>query len=297
MKQKIEGQKFHIPAPFSSEFFMFLQHGVSNDKEVDVYINEKKDFAFLYPPRAIDYVTYESRVKKLNLQTYKKKNEVYEKRFVKLVHLFKDNVASLLEVGAAEGSFLFIIKREFPQMDVSAVEPDASTLASRQEIDGIKTYASIEESGKIGKRFDVICFFHVFEHIMDPVKFLNSIKKLSHQNTLLIIEVPSLFDPLLTLYNCLSYKSFYFQIQHPYVYSHTSLPRFMDYNGFQTQEVINFQRYGIENHLNWLINNAPGGNELYRNIFVETNKRYIEELEQSGKTDTVIWVGKVKNKC
>jgi hypothetical protein len=60
-----------------------------------------------------------------------------------------------------------------------------------------------------------------------------------------------------------------------------------------TKEVINYQRYGIENHLNWFANNAPGGNQLFRNIFSETNKSYISELEDFGKTDTVIWVGKL----
>ena len=68
----------------------------------------------------------------------------------------------------------------------------------------------------------------------------------------------------------------------------------MEYNDFFTKEVINYQRYGLENHLNWIIDNAPGGSKLFREIFCETNKSYIAELESIGKTDTVIWVGKCK---
>jgi hypothetical protein len=67
----------------------------------------------------------------------------------------------------------------------------------------------------------------------------------------------------------------------------------MESNGFVTKEVINYQRYGIENHLNWIANNTPGGSELFRNILNKTNISYLAELEDFGKTDTVIWVGKL----
>lgn len=117
-----------------------------------------------------------------------------------------------------------------------------------------------------------------------------------YSDSLLIIEVPSLFDPLLSLYNCSSYRKFYFQNQHPFVYSKTSIVRLMEHNDFQTKEVINYQRYGLENHLNWIINNSPGGNRLFRKTFCETNKSYIDEIESKGKTDTVIFVGNVKRK-
>ena len=134
--------------------------------------------------------------------------------------------------------------------------------------------------------------FHVLEHIIDPSAYLSTISQsLIKNDSLVIIEVPSLFDPLLSIYECESYKKFYFQSQHPYIYSNTSIVRLMERNGFVTKKVINYQRYGIENHLNWLANNSPGGSELFRNIFNKTNKSYITELEDFGKTDTVIWIG------
>ena len=137
-------------------------------------------------------------------------------------------------------------------------------------------------------------FVHVLEHIIDPSAYLSIIGQLLSKNdSLVIIEVPSLFDPLLSVYGCESYKMFYFQSQHPYIYSNTSIVRLMERNGFVTKEVINYQRYGIENHLNWLVKDSPGGSEIFRNIFSKTNERYLTELEDFGKTDTVIWVGKL----
>ena len=69
----------------------------------------------------------------------------------------------------------------------------------------------------------------------------------------------------------------------------------MEHNGFQTAELINYQRYGLENHLNWLSQGRPGGNDVFQELFSELEVAYIETLERHGKTDTVIWVGKVAN--
>ena len=115
-------------------------------------------------------------------------------------------------------------------------------------------------------------------------------------HSLLIIEVPSLYDPLLSLFNNEAFSKFYFSSQHPYVYSPSSLQRLMEYSGFQTIEVLNFQRYGLENHLNWLSRAKPGGCRQYQRIFGNLDSEYIAALEQHGKTDTVIWIGKKGDK-
>lgn len=286
----ITPEKIH--EPFRSDKYEILQKGISDNPEVDVYINSQKDFAFLYPQPVLDYTDYLPRVKKLNLENYKKKKSVYEDRFNKISPFLKNNISSLLEIGAAAGSFLEIIKRETPDIKLAAVEPDTNTASLREKFVGTESYANLDEICSSNRKYDVICFFHVLEHIVDPSSFFLKLRQLMHSDTLIIIEVPSLFDPLLSLYNCASYKRFYFQTQHPYVYSRPSITRLMKYNNFKAAEIIDFQRYGLENHLNWLINDVPGGNELFRGIFSATGKNYITELENYGKTDSVIWIGK-----
>jgi hypothetical protein len=66
----------------------------------------------------------------------------------------------------------------------------------------------------------------------------------------------------------------------------------LEYNDFQTIELINHQRYGLENHLNWLFQGRPGGNETLQELFKGLEAKYIEILEKYGKTDTAIWIGK-----
>ena len=204
---------------------------------------------------------------------------------------FNEKIKSLLEIGASDGSFLKLVVGEYPSIKCVAVEPDRNVNDQLKKMVNVSCYTKVDEVVKSGRKFDTICFFHVFEHIVKPLEFLDKLKGLMHNETLLIIEVPSLFDPLLTLYHSESYQNFYFQRQHPYIYSSKSLVRLLEYKKFNTLDIIDFQRYGIENHLNWLVNHEPGGSKLYQSIFCKTNLQYINEIELSGQTDSVIWVG------
>jgi len=286
-------KELNIPEPFKMDQVELLQEGIYDDPQINVYINTQKDFAFLYPRPVVDYREYLPRANKFNLEKYKKQRLDYVERYLKIRSSI-NNISNLLEIGAGDGSFLRIMKENCPTVDLSSVEPDISTLSQREEIENLKNYESLEGVCKYNNKYDAICLFHVLEHIVDPSAYLSRISQsLIKNDSLVIIEVPSLFDPLLNIYRCESYKKFYFQSQHPYIYSNTSIVRFVESNGFVTKEVINYQRYGIENHLNWFTNKCPGGNELYRNVFNKINKSYVTELEDFGKTDTVIWVGKL----
>ena len=286
-------KELNLPEPFNTDQVELFQEGIYDNPQLDVYINTQRDFAFLYPRPVVDYKGYLPRVKKLNLVKYKKQGSFYVRRYLK-IKSFISNISNLLEIGTGDGSYLRVIKENHPAVDLSVVEIDISTLSQREEIENLKNYESIEEICKDNNKYDAICLHHILEHIIDPSAYLSIIGQLLIKNhSLVIVEVPSLFDPLLSVYECESYKKFYFQSQHPYIYSNTSIVRFMESNGFVTKDVINYQRYGIENHLNWIVNNTPGGSEPFRNIFNKTNESYLAELEDLGKTDTVIWVGKL----
>ena len=99
-----------------------------------------------------------------------------------------------------------------------------------------------------GGSFDLVCLFHVLEHIIEPAPFLESCTALLVSGGRIIIEVPSLEDPLLSLYHVDAYQNFFFQTQHPYSYSAASLGRLLDAHGLAVDESIAHQRYGLENH-------------------------------------------------
>jgi hypothetical protein len=282
----------NVPEPFRHDEFLLLQKGIFNDQNITVFINSQNDFACLHPRPVTDYKNYMPRYKQLKIT--KDQTALSLKRYKKVAHVFRQDINSLVEIGAAEGYFLAAVKKELPHIALAAVEPNKNAAELlRTHVAPENHFENIDLVCSLGKKYDVVCFFHVFEHIIHPGKFLEKIRTFIHSKSVIIIEIPSLFDPLLSLYGCKSYYQFYFQSQHPYVYSPPSLSRLMEFYGFETKEVIDYQRYGIENHLNWLINESPGESESLKGIFTQTNEKYIMDLENNGKTDTVFWIGHV----
>lgn len=282
-----------LPPPFDNDIFSLYQEGIWDDNKINVYINNTKDFAYLNPQPIKDYTHYTPRVEQLKLADYKSKNDVFQRRFDKIAQILNNGYNSLVEIGAGNGEFLKLVRQMKPHLRLTSIEPDERSLENRLKISDIENYNDIYSRELDKSKFDIICFFHVFEHILEPASFINRIKNLMHNDSIIIVEVPSLFDPLITIYNCQKYKEFYFQSQHAIVYSHNSLKRIFEYNGFKTLSLINYQRYGLENHLGWLIHGRPGGDPVSKKILKQTNKQYIYEIETSGKTDSVIYVGKL----
>lgn len=291
-KIKIDLEKFikKLPAPLNKEQYYLLKKGIWDNPNTSVYINKKKDFTFLFPQERIDYSKYTPRKLKIGLNKYKRSLVDNEniRRYQKIRKYF-DSSENYLEIGSGEGKFLKLLYKKV-KIKLSSLEKDEKSNFKYKKLKWLTSYKSFEE---IRKKFDIICFFHVFEHIYEPDIFLKELKKITHRGSKIIIEVPSLSDPILNIYKIEEFKDFFFQTQHPFTYSEKSLVRVLEKN-FIIEETIPFQRYGIDNHLSWLINKKPGGNESLSFLFESTNQSYIKELEKSRNTDANIIV--LKNK-
>ena len=283
---------FRLPTPLDRDTYHCVRTGISDDPEISVWINSDGTFAFLDPYPSVDYATYLPRLQSLGLQAYKKTSGVLERRLFKIYPVLSA-VDSILEIGAADAAFLTLVHEQFPVLDCHSVEPDQNTRAARDALPWLKQASSLAEATGAGTKADLVAMFHVFEHIEQPADFLASVRQVLAPNGLLLIEVPSLTDPLLSLYASPAYQSFYFQRQHPYVYSASSLERVLAANGFAVERFIPHQRYGMENHLQWLAAARPGGNPQFRDLFADLGEGYRSSLERAGMTDTIIVLAKV----
>lgn len=281
-----------LPAPFDRERYTLLRRGVYDGPE-EVWVNEARDFAFLHPQPRTDYTEYVPRAGKLALTGYKKARPMIRRRFEKIAGQLGEK-GRLLELGAGDGAFLRHLAVERPRWELACVEVDRNTRPERDALPGLVQYAAPEEVVEAGARFDWICAFHVLEHVLEPRGLLDALRACLAPKGRLVLEVPSLQDPLLTLYRVASYEAFYFQRQHPYVYSAASLARLLETHGFAVVERIPHQRYGLENHLQWLTEGRPGGNETFREIFAGSDAAYMSDLERSGRTDAVIAVAEAR---
>ena len=276
-----------LPAPFCDEAFVPLRRGIYNDDQTEVFINRAGDFAVLHPIPETDYSRYQPRAATLGLQAYKKKTGTYERRYEKLATLFPA-AGRVLEIGAGDGGFLALIRERHPHLNLACIEPDATRRPMRDQIAGLIHFDDISQAPP--GRWDLVCSFHVLEHVIEPGPFLSRCASLLAPGGRLVLEVPSLDDPLLRLYKVPAYAHYCFQKQHPYYYAKTSLERLLRSHGFMIDVMIAHQRYGLENHLNWLQCGKPGGNAEYARVFAPIDAGYRQSLEVTGQSDAVIAV-------
>ena len=212
--------------------------------------------------------------------------DVIARRLAKIEDLFP-TAGTALEIGASDGGFLTKLRDLRPKLAMIAVEPDLETNDARAALSLAGNFKSIAEAIGAGVKADVVCLFHVFEHIGDPKSFLDEMRRVLAPGGRIIIEVPSLDDPLLSLYGSPAYQEFYFQRQHPFVYSAASLSKVIAANGLVVEEIRPYQRYGLENHLAWLRHGRPGGDSVIAAALASAEPGYRAALEKNGTTDTV----------
>ena len=281
-----------LPDPLNKDQFRLLRKGISDNSDIDVWVNDDLDFACLVPVPKVDYETYVPRAKKFNLEKYKNNDAYYMERLEK-IKKYVSSSNTILEVGASNGHFLECLQKKYLSKKLYAVEPDASTLEERKKRN-LSSYTDIKDFLDENNKVDMVCMFHVFEHLENPETMLENISDILGADARLIIEVPALSDPLFGLYGIEAFSDFYFQEQHPYIYTSSSLKRVLESNGYKIVEVIPFQRYGLGNHLSWLKNNRPGGDSVIEDVVSEVDYVYRNALEKKGQTDSVIVVAEVR---
>lgn len=281
----------------SSEESSLLHDRVWSSENGRVFRCQNCDVTYIHPMMDVDqerefYKQYNKHVKQRGVSVSGSAAELHEKsqaaareRYAVVEDIFL-STNNVLEVGAATGAFIQQLKGKA----CSIVEPaDDNRQFAQQFAD--KAYGDLSDI-PADEYFDVICMFHVFEHIREPQKFLESCRKHLTPGGMIVIEVPHIEDPLISLYDCHAYKDFYFQPMHPFIHSLASLRSIFLPQGFRERQVIYHQRYGLVNHLNWLAQGKPGGNDAWLTLLGD-NESYKAALEKSAQTDTIYYVAEV----
>ncbi len=98
----------------------------------------------------------------------------------------------ILDVGCATGKFLMYFKDRY-KFDVYGVEPNIRLCNILKE-QNINIYNCTIEDAPLQKNFyDIICMFHVLEHVWDPIFTLKKLNTVLKHGGLLFIELPN-FD-------------------------------------------------------------------------------------------------------
>lgn len=221
-------------------------------------------------------------------QAHAKSNE---KQYRRRLRFFSEHIAKdkrLLEIGCSSGFMILPLKEK--GMQAIGIEPSRSC-ADYLVNKGIPVFSSLEELKKTPlsrRKFDLLLHFFVLEHLRNPIIFLKNCFKLLVSGGVMVFEVPSLSDPLLSIYNIPAFKKFYWSIAHNYYFNKESLEYVLKHVA-KDYEIIPEQRYDLSNHMNWALYGKPGGQGKFSSFFLpELDKAYLKSMRETGHCDTFI---------
>jgi len=196
-----------------------------------------------------------------------------------------------LDVGAGSGGLIEIVRDHLRQHGhvngpsaVGAVEP-CETSYRELLTAGICVKPAV---GDIDGEYQVVTLMHVLEHVPEPIELLSQVYERLTPGGWLLVEVPHARDILLETFDCNAFKDFTFWSEHLLLHTRESLARFLAQAGFADVSITGVQRHGVANHLYWLRNGKPGGQDVWRFLESDTlNREYENLLARYDRTDTL----------
>ncbi|MFT8344008.1 MAG: class I SAM-dependent methyltransferase [Clostridium beijerinckii] len=271
-----------------------------NTDEIKVYNCAKCGVHFLYPYFTEEELqsfyngSYRKEYTEADYYSEQKIREFFNKSIseakerMKRIERYLDIKDVILEIGCSSGYFLNTLQDKVKS--VNCTEWDEGNANYCNSL-GINVRKNIED---FNYKFDKIFMFHVLEHIKNPINFLIRLKDYMQDDGILFIEVPNNEDVLLNAYNITEFRDFYYQSAHLWYFNRKSLAYTLNKAGYEC-EIINIQRYDISNHINWLKNKRPGGQNMFDSIFDDKLKcAYNETLKKANKTDTILAICKIE---
>lgn len=285
---------------FNSKFIT-LQYGVRDSKSHNIIKCKNCNHVQLDPIFTLEEYDqfYDKNLQSknigldLNISNIKNRVHYDVTRRIKLINSFAPKNCKILEIGPGPGILLKELKLK--GFDVCGFEISTEQRKLSKKHTDVKIL-DVDLRTNIPKieKFDLICMFQVLEHIDEPIRFLNNVKKLLKNNGTLIIEVPNLND--FVLKSNQKYAEWYWQKAHNQYFTPDSLEKTIKSAGFKKIELIGTQRYSIENMFHWKLNNSPQLNNPTFNLPVELDWieiHYKNFLEKKLICDTIVSISKI----
>jgi len=200
-------------------------------------------------------------------------------------HFAKNKIKNkkVLDFGSGNAGFLKLAKNTAKTAVGLEIDETFNEYFEQNNIEIIRNLQDTNE------KFDIITMFHVLEHLQNPKEILKEVSEKLNPNGEIIIEVPSSNDALLKVYNNKGFKNFTYWGCHLYLFNEKTLKKLFADSAFKINYIKHIQRYGIANHLHWILKNKPNGHNLWKAIDSKLlNKAYEAILSFFKITDTII---------
>lgn len=255
---------------------IYLYPYLSEEEEKHFY---KKEFEKFMSSRVGDHRDWS------NAQKHIDSNQDQVQRRWSFLDRYMEEGKDLLEIGCSSGFMMDAFRNA--GLNCYGVEPSGEFLEFLKD-NGHIAYESLAELElNESNRFDIITHFFVFEHIANPLEFLETTYNLLKDGGVIIAEIPSSTDILTSVYSIPAFENFYWSIAHHYYYNPKSLEYILNKLGYR-YEILPEQRYDLSNHMTWMMDGKPGGQNRF-DIFSQTTlESYKNDLKNNWVCDTVI---------
>lgn len=180
---------------------------------------------------------------------------VQQERIDKIKKYLKES-DNLLEIGSSVGYFPHAVKKHVK--DVYGVEYNTQEAEYATEVKEIKTSSKTLDDSEFGNmKFNHICLFQLLEHIPDPINFLQNLKEHLAPNGHIHIEIPNILDPLVSLFDTVEFRDFFYQTPHLYYFDPDTIKSIVSKTGLEIVSLQAFQQTRITNNLNWIHYKRP----------------------------------------
>jgi SAM-dependent methyltransferase len=138
--------------------------------------------------------------------------------------------------------------------------------------------------------WDFVYAIQVFEHIDNPKDFIEKIYKMvdTKRRGKFLLEFPNTDDPILSLYHVEKFKKFYYIPHHLFFWTPKTVKKFFDKTGIKVKIKL-LQKYGILNHLRWIMFGVPGNWHPHIPILDNIYKFILTNIFKV--SDTIIVIG------
>lgn len=198
----------------------------------------------------------------------------YLTKYIKKSHI-------ILEIGCGKGENVKYLRNK--GYFVVGIDKDSTYC------DNINTSKLDYNEIKLTDWFDFIYAIQVFEHIDKPKKFIKKIDKILRKGGEFLLEFPNLEDPILSIYKVEKFEKFYYIPHHIFFWTPTTVKKLFNKLGIDI-EIKLLQKYGILNHLRWIIFGVPGNWHPHIPILDDIYKWCLVHIFK--KSDTIIVIGK-----
>lgn len=234
-----------------------------------------------------------------------------QNRLAPIRHLLHPSMR-VLEIGSSAGQFLYAL-RPYAQ-ECMGVEFDEVFAKFTQEKLGLKTYTTpLEQTDLQPESFDLICALEVFEHIEEPLKFLETMRRYLKPGGIIYFEVPNHDDSLLSVFDVPDYRDFYYREPHLFYYSPATLKQMLAKGGFAGTVSASGFEPNMLNQLNWILTGKPqasaalaygvpmlpfashaagGVREEFTHLIMAMHNQYRDFLDRNLLGSHVVFIGK-----